>query len=163
MCTKTLNLCVLGECLTLLRTFYCYLCWKICCMLTAYTPVVLFSGPFRFQKYLTGCCLNGPDLSFSMCTHHVMLFFFLSFVPLIYFIFFVCACACCQPLCTHSSRKQSSRRGSVTGSIPQLPSTPKPSLLRCKLTSTLQTGPSPRQPMGPSPLLPPASTSHLLR
>lgn len=90
---------------------------------------------------------------------HVMLFFFvLCPVDLFYFL---CACMCCQPLHTHSSRKQSSWRESVTGSIPQLPSTPKQSLLLCKLTSTLQTGPSPRQQMGPSPHQPPASTSHL--
>lgn len=75
--------------------------------------------------------------------------------------YFLCARMCCQPLLTHSSKKQSSWKESVTGSIPQLPSTPKLSLLHCKLTSTLQTGPSPRQQMGPSPHQLPASMPHL--
>lgn len=87
-----------------------------------------------------------------------MLFFF-CLLSRWFILFFTCR----QPLGTHSSRKQSSRRGSVTGSIPQLPSTPKPSLPRCKLTSTLQTEPPPRRQMAPSPHQPPASTSHLLR
>lgn len=60
---------------------------------------------------------------------------------------------------THSSRKQSSWRGTVTGSTLQSPSTPWPSPPRSKHTSALQPRVSPRQQTGPSPHQPPASTS----
>lgn len=164
MCTKILNLCVLRECFTLLRTLHYYLCWKICCMLTAYTSVVLFWGPWGFRNIWHVVVLM--DLICLFLFVHMLAVFLCNALPfLIWFFlfiwFFLSACTCCHPLRTHSSRKQSSWRESVTGSIPQLPSTPKPSLLRCKLTSTLQTGPSPRQQMGPSPHQHLASTSHL--
>lgn len=84
---------------------------------------------------------------------------FLSSVPLFYFIIFCVFVRVFTPH-THSSRKQSSWRENATGSIPQSPSTPRPSPLRSRLTSTLRPRASPRQRTGPSPRQPQGSTSH---
>ncbi len=69
-----------------------------------------------------------------------------------------CVCVCVSPP-THSCRKRSSWRESVTGSTPRLPSTPSQTPPSSRLTSTRRPRAA-RRPTGPSPLQLPASPSH---